>query len=88
MTTTKAEFFRSLKVALRDLPSVIGDDRIVVEETGRRIEMLLSPLPPRRLSGQLVLQRWQLTMEFSGYSEDARKDFLIRFDRAFQRGGG
>ena len=88
LATSRTEFFRNLAVALRGLDHKIDGDHITVGSGNKKIDLKLSPLPHRQLSPLLKLERWHLSMEFTGYSEKARDDFLARFDLAFQRGGG
>lgn len=43
---------------------------------------------PARLGGLLSLPRATVTLAFENVPDEARRDFLARFDRTFQRGGG
>ena len=88
LATSRPEFFRNLAVALKGIPHSIDGDRIAVGEGKQRIDMQLSPLPHRRLSPLLKLERWKLTMHFIDYGQEERDSFLNRFDHAFRRGGG
>ena len=62
--------------------------QIIVNGQNQKIEMKLSQLPHRVLSGLLKVERWKLEMEFTGYSQEEYDQFLARFDQAFRRGGG
>ncbi len=86
--TSRAEFSRNLRVALRGMEYACTGNRIVVEDHGKTIEFRLSPLPPRVLSTLIKLEHWKLTIDFSGYTEAERDFFLDKFNKAFQRGGG
>lgn len=88
LATSRPEFFRNLGVALKGMDHKIDGDRITVGTGARTIEMHLSPLPPRVLSPLLKLERWNLTMQFNGHTDQARDEFLAVFDQAFRRGGG
>ena len=88
LATSRKEFFRNLDVALHGMEHRIDGDHIIVAEGAQRIDLTLSPLPPRQLSPLLKLERWHLTISFSGQDAGQREAFLNRFDLAFQRGGG
>ncbi len=88
LATSRSEFFRNLKAALRGHDYKIDGDHIVVAGRDRRVDITLSPLPARVLSPLLKLERWKVTLTFTGYPRDAYDAFLASFDKAFQRGGG
>lgn len=88
LATSKPEFYRNLGIAMRGKDYTASGDRITVGEEGHKVEMQLSSLPPRVLSGLLRVERWKLEMEFTGYSQDQYDAFLTSFDQAFRRGGG
>ena len=52
------------------------------------VAITYTPQPSVRLGGLLDLPRAKITLEFQNADDAARKDFLQRFDLAFQRGGG
>ena len=87
MGITHSEFFRTLPAALVTMPyAVQGHDVIITEDT-RRLVISLSPENRRRL-GALSLPTTQVHFTFSGYSPQDIDQFMARFDRVFQRGGG
>ena len=88
MTTTKAEFFRILDLALSGTGYVVEGNNITLSDGDKKLEMTLSPLPNRQLSQTLSMERWLLTMNFSGYTRAGFDSFMKSFDRTFQRGGG
>ncbi len=88
LATSRPEFFRNLAVALRGLDYTVDGDHITVNSGEGKIKMIISPLPERVLSQLLKVERWQLVMEFTGFSEKAHDEFLAGFDLAFRRGGG
>jgi hypothetical protein len=87
MGLTHVEFMRSLPAAVEGMDCRVDGPRIEIADAGRRIEILLGPEQERRL-GSLALPQTQVNLSFEGFSEEQRKDFLRRFDLAFQRGGG
>lgn len=88
LATSRPEFFRNLAIALKGMEHQINGDHIAVGTGEKTIAMHLTPLPPRILSPLLKLERWNLTMQFSGYTDKTRNEFLAVFDQAFRRGGG
>ncbi len=88
MTTTRAEFFRNLKVAMRDMSSTIDGDNVRVVCDDREIILKLSPMTPLVIGPTLELERWNLAIEFRGQSDEQRTAFMKTFKRAFHRGGG
>ena len=87
MGLDRAEFLRSLPPALAGLAWRWEDHHIHIEDLHRQVEIHLGPEQTRRL-GALRLPEMEVILVFDGYSEDEQADFLRRFDRAFQRGGG
>ena len=88
MTTTRPEFFRILDIALSGQNYSITGNNTTLTDGDKTIQMTLSELPRRRLSQTLSMERWLLTMNFSGYDKTGFDNFMKSFDRAFQRGGG
>ena len=88
MTTTRAEFFRNLEVALRDMSSVIEGDTIRVISQNREVRLKLSPMDPLAIGPTLKLERWNVAIEFGDQTQDQREAFMKTFERAFHRGGG
>ena len=87
MGITHSEFFRTLPAALpASAYTVQGPDIIVAEDT-RRLVITLSPEGRRRIAA-LSLPTTQVHFTFTGYSPQDVEEFMARFDRAFQRGGG
>lgn len=88
MALNLADFLRGLDAAMGGLPYRVVERRVTSGTPEKGIEIEIDPLPPRVLGGLLKVERSQVTLVFSGYGERERNDFLIRFDRAYQRGGG
>ncbi len=88
MTTTRAEFFRNLAVAMRDMSATIDGDNIRVFCHDSEINLKLSPMAPLVIGPTLQLERWNLAIEFRGQSDEQRDSFMKTFKRAFHRGGG
>ena len=88
MTTTRNEFFRNLKVAMRGIPHTIDGDHITAGEPNDIVNLDLLALPPREIGPTVSFERWQLTISFTTQSNEQRANFMHTFDRAFHRGGG
>ena len=87
MGITHHEFFRTLPVALASTPCTVQGRDVVITEDTRRLVISLSPEGRRRIAS-LSLPTTQVHFTFSGYSPQDIEQFMARFDRAFQRGGG
>lgn len=53
-----------------------------------RVLCMFQEAPDQIMGGLLHLPRARVTLDMSALSEEARKQFLIKFDQTFQRGGG
>lgn len=88
MALTRAEFLRSLEVAMQGLDYRVEDNVVTAGSADRGVTIMLKPLPFRRLSGLLSLPRAEVRISFHGYDESAQAEFMSTFEQAFQRGGG
>lgn len=91
MGCTEADFMRWLPGATRHAPvqSRAGDgesSHTVLVAQGR-VEILLRPLPERRIAG-MVLPVLGVTFRFVGLTPEERTAFLTYFDHYTRRGGG
>jgi len=87
MGITHREFFRTLPAALARTPYTVQGRDVVISDDTRRLVIGLSPEGRRRIAA-LSLPTTQVHFSFSGYSPQEVEQFMARFDRAFQRGGG
>ena len=87
MGITHSEFFRTLPAALTPTPYAVQGHDVVISDDTRRLVISLSPEGRRRIAA-LSLPTTQVHFTFSGYSPQDVDRFMVRFDRAFQRGGG
>ena len=87
MGITHSEFFRTLASALPSMRYTVQDRDVVIDDGARRLVIQLSPEGRRRIAA-LSLPTTQVHFTFSGYSPADVEQFMARFDRAFQRGGG
>jgi len=88
MSLTLAEFHRSLKVLAPRVP--LGEEQtdITVPTDKGKVRIVYQPLERATLGGLLALPRARVTLHLGGLDEAERRDFLTRFDKAYQRGGG
>lgn len=88
MALTLGEFHRSLKALAPDLVLGEGQTEVSVPAGGKSVHIRFAAQEGATLGGLLALPRACVTLTFDGMGESDRKAFLVRFDRAFQRGGG
>ena len=87
MGITHSEFFRTLPAAVPASAFTVRGLNVIVAEETRRLVITLSPEGRRRIAA-LSLPATQVHFTFSGYSPQDVEEFMARFDRTFQRGGG
>lgn len=87
MGITHSDFFRTLPAALARTPYTVQGRDVIVNDDTRRLVISLSPEGRRRIAA-LSLPTTQVHFTFSGYSPQDVEQFMSRFNRAFQRGGG
>lgn len=88
MALTLEEFRRGLPAALAGLDYQFDGSTVRAGDEKKGITITVKSLPKRVLSSLLSVDRSEVTITFSGYDEDERAQFMQRFDRAYQRGGG
>lgn len=85
MSLSRAEFKATLAILLGRDTEATG----AIEPLDQgRVTIAYREEAPATLGGLLSLPRATVTLTFENVAEAARKDFLARFDRTFQRGGG
>ena len=87
MGLTHADFFRTISSALATDNYQWSEFGVVYKNGHRRLEIILGPESNRRIA-LLSIPSTDVTMAFSGYTDDEITDFLARFDQVFRRGGG
>lgn len=87
MAITHADFFRTLRPLLRELPHEINGDGAILRLGQGRVEIRLGPEGCRAL-GNVRLPRTRVELCFDGCSRHAVDEFVASFDRRFRRGGG
>ena len=89
MGYSSKEFFRVLPAALGEFVCHEAGDQLHIRHPDDERELVLSirKLPDRRL-GAFRIERIAVEFRFSNMSASQRKQFMRRFDRHFQRGGG
>jgi hypothetical protein len=84
---TVPDFFRLLPRALDGECYTTTSDRVAVGDADHGVVITIRPLEPRRIA-LLKIDRCEVVLTFTGYTTEEREAFFIRFDRAYQRGGG
>ena len=89
MGYSSKEFFRVLPAALGAFEFSKKGDRIHIHhpDDAQALELRIDALPDRRL-GAFRIEHIAVEFSFSNMSAAQRKQFMTRFDRHFQRGGG
>ncbi len=87
MAITVPDFFRLLPRALDGERYTTTADSVAVGDAGHGVAITIRPLEPRRIA-LLVIERCEVVLTFTGYTDGEREAFFTRFDRAYQRGGG
>lgn len=87
MAITRADFFRLIGIALGTDAYRSDADGITLEDGARRLRIDLGAEQRRRIA-LLEIAHMPVTLSMEGYSEAEAGALLVRFDRAFQRGGG
>jgi hypothetical protein len=85
MSLLREEFFRLLAAAVAVCE--VDGDTVRWTEGGRDGTIRLVPLPDRRL-GSVVVPRHRVEIELEACPEAEGEAFMVRFHRAFLRGGG
>ena len=94
------EFIRDMGYSLtefhRILPSAVGDyahrvegNRVVIDgaESGQQLTLDLKVLPDRQI-GMIRIPHMEVKFDFQNFPMQERKNFMVGFDRSYQRGGG
>lgn len=87
MAISHADFFRLLPGALSGLDFTVNGTTVVAEDGPRRLEITLLPEGRRRIA-LLELPVTEVRLTLTGYAPADADAILLRFDRAYQRGGG
>jgi len=84
---THAEFHRTLPPAIARRPFTSDGNLVRIEDEDRTVTIDLGPQRYRRIAS-LQLPFLKATFTFTGFSPSQRQEFMERFERYFQRGGG
>ncbi len=89
MGYSESEFFRILPAALGEYQSTTSGNTTLIThpDNTRQLQLEVTPLPDRVL-GAFRIRRIDVQFTFSNIDDAARSQFMQRFDRRFQRGGG
>lgn len=87
MAITRKEFFRLLPAAVQDRNYRITDNVIDIRDGAGTITIELET-ESRRTIASLSLPVTKLSIRFTDFDDRDIKDFIKRFDLAYQKGGG
>lgn len=87
MAITHADFFRTLRPLLQDLPHEVTADGAVIDLGSGRVEIRLGAQGHRAL-GNFRLPRTLVELRFEDCPQQVIDEFIAGFDRRFRRGGG
>ncbi len=91
MSITRAEFEAGLNRLAETPPrtNARGDYVLLEVGTGQQtVSCSFEPLPDAVLGGLVKLPRVRVKLQLAALSGKARAEFVARFERTFQRGGG
>lgn len=88
MGITHSDFRRIFPRLVEDANSHSGDlETEVIWDDGRQLRVSVSPEQIRKIA-LLRIPYVNISFEFQSFSSEARDQFMVRFDRAFHKGGG
>jgi len=87
MALTYADFFRTIARALGTNDFKTKPDGVVLDVGGKRLEITLGPERRRKIA-MLEIPACDVTLTFTGYSDEEKAATLDLFWRMFQKGGG
>ncbi len=88
MALSRAEFHRSLRMFAPESKFDPGAGSVELKNGAGHVTITFEELPEETLGGLLSLPRARVGLKLAGQSEAQQAEFMVRFDRAFQRGGG
>ena len=87
MSITVDDFYRRLPAALDSYQYKLYEHRIVILVENKQIQINLAIMPDH-VCGALSLPVLAVDIDFADISDDSVQEFLMKFDRPYQRGGG
>jgi len=84
---THADFFRNLPNAVNNLPFEVIENRVIVYDKERTVDITVHDEPMRKL-GSLKLPMEKISFEFNGYSDEAVDEFMDNYNEHNMRCGG
>ena len=88
MALTPADFVRLLPRALDGWEYEVGPGGATIGSAERGVTITLTEMPRRVITSLLSIELSKVEIAFHGLDPTEQADFLWRFDRTFQRGGG
>lgn len=88
MSLDLADFHRGLKALTPEIALLDGQTDVEVSDGDFAVRISYEPMARETLGGLLKMPRAKVRLASDQASEGQWGDFLARFDKAFQRGGG
>ena len=89
MGYSENEFYRILPAAIGNYQHTVDGNQITVSHTESTRQLLLTVTPlPDRVLGAFRIERIDVQFQFLNMDAKTRSEFMQRFDRRYQRGGG
>ena len=87
LTISTDDFFRLAPLAMEGLNFKTGEGAVYARIGDRQLKITTEKMENRRI-GSLNLPQLKIDFRFSGWEKSEREEFMFRFDRVYQRGGG
>lgn len=89
MGYSNMEFFRILPAAVADYSHTVDGNRVIIADpdNSRELVLVVSSLPDRAI-GMIRITRIEVEFSFRNFTVEERREFMLNFDRSYQRGGG
>ena len=87
LTISTDDFFRLAPLAMEGLNFKIGEAAVYARIGDRQLKITTEKMENRKI-GSLNLPQLKIDFRFNGWGKSEREEFMFRFDRVYQRGGG
>ncbi|MDJ0956893.1 MAG: hypothetical protein QNI91_08560 [Arenicellales bacterium] len=89
MGYSATDFFRILPSAIKGYTHTVEANNVTINgvDGNQSVQLVVKPLPDREI-GMIRIPRIEVEFSFHNFSARERKEFMINFDRSYQRGGG
>ena len=89
MGYSEENFYRTLSSAIKDYQYSRNGNEVTITHPQKAHVLLLNVTPlPDRVLGGFRIARVEVRFMFKDFAVDDRDEFMVDFDRCFQRGAG